>query len=328
MSVTSDRAPESSAIDLSNYDVEIASGRIRVYYKTPEGQPRTLIRSETDPRQRLSEHEIREILASQAEATKAWKVCENRLNKVDTAATPPQSDDDTLAGAAQHDALLEVTNQLEQQLARDPDHLGILRDLCIDYARLLVFERNSALEPTICVQCARRLTEFEQKAAPLDDPDLASVKNIRAWLFYARGIHPAAANLTDEASGGPDAVQLRKSLAALGQDQFEQLPPINLDKYTCRVYRSRGESPNRDLLWGEVYFIVSPTAEERPERTVAYVLTRRGTEFDPRYYLYFRSLFEIRMIELYGNVPPSLPVLRSRVGQMIKTTQVHDRNEK
>jgi hypothetical protein len=313
---------ESPRGERSHYEAQVNAGRLRIYLKEPIGSARTLVRSVVDSRSRLSEEESRAIVANEVTSASArsWDAGRARLIKVDREPVQAQSAETTLAGAEQHDALLEMAERFDEQLKRDPGHLGMLRDLCVCYARLLVFEKSSALEAAVCLQAARRLSEYEEKAAPMDDADLALVKNIRAWLLFARGIYPRASELLEAGAGGTDAAALRRSLESLRQDQYERLSEFRVGDLQCKVYQARGTSPHPDFLWGESFFVFSPKGDERPEQTRALVLTRCGEGSATKYYLYLRSLVDARMLRLFGRNRPPMQVIRSAVEQIAKSS--------
>jgi hypothetical protein len=302
--------------DLTDYVAEIEGGKLRIYLKTTDTGGRTLIRARPDGRTSLSDSERRALLAREPEATKLWQACKDRLAKADLAR--PE---------VEHDAWLQVAEQLEDRYRQDPEHLGVLRDLLTAYAQLLAFERNSGLGGNLCLLASRGLADFEARAAPLDAADQALCRHLRAWLLFVMRLYPAAEQAA--AACAPDQAQkLRAALAALGQDRFLSLEDFRAGPLTVRAYRTLARPPDPDLLWAEVQFLVSRAEGGPPDGTVKYSLMRRGDAGDTQYFLYFHSLNQSYLVRLYRATPPPYPELRRQVSELVQAALVTPRKEK
>jgi hypothetical protein len=268
------------------FRASLEAGRLRVYLVAGDGE-RTLVRSRPDRRTSLSDADQAAIISDETRAAGPWLAAKARLAK-----GGPRS------LAEQHDDWLEVTSALEDAHLKDPEHLGILRDLVVAYAQLLAFETSSALGGELFRGACRRLAELEQKAAPLDDSARAGAARLRAWLFMVMDLPPAALSALTAPS---DLAELRALLAPLGQDRFEELPSSRVAPFTVRVFHTTQAQPDEGLLWGEIYWVATAGGDNRPDRTVAYVLARRGG----RSYLVFRSANQQRIVALYGAGRPA-----------------------
>jgi hypothetical protein len=268
------------------FRASIESGRLRVYLIADDGE-RVLVRSRPDRRTSLSDAERTALGSDETRAAAPWLAAKARLAKGGARSL-----------AEQHDDWLEVSSALEEAHVKDPDHLGILRDLLVAYAQLLAFESSSALGRELFLGACRRLAEFEQKAAPLDDGARAAAARLRAWLFLVMDLPPAALSALTSPS---ELAEVRALLAPLGQDRFQELPSARAGAFTVRVFQTTGSQPDEGLLWGEVYWVATAGGDNRPDRTVAYVLARRGG----RSYLVFRSANQQRIVALYGAGRPA-----------------------
>ena len=279
-------------VDAHTFDVEAAEGILRVYLL--EDDARFLIRSRPVGADRLTEESARTLAAREVESIDAWGACLARF-----ADGAPESYTD------EYDAWLEVVEQLDEQYAKDPGHVGILRDLVAACTRLLAFEGKTGFGSNLCLLASERLTELTQMAAPLDPADRELVSRLDARLRFHMHQYPPAAG-----GGDPD---IRSVLTALGQAEFYELQSFTVGPLTAQPYRTLGGSPDPDLLWDELHFLLSKGADAPPDGTVAYTLTRRGDPEQGRWYLLMHVLNRSTLVTMYGATRPDYPAVRERI---------------
>ena len=156
----------------ARFSFRVDDGRLRVHSRTDDDEP-VLVRSIAFNESQFDQEAEALQLRRERASHDAWRHATERPRL-----RPPKSD------AERHDALLETAERLEAAYESDREHLGILRDLTMTYARLLAFEGRTSPGSNLCVLGSRRLAEFETAARPSDSADLKWATKIRACLHF------------------------------------------------------------------------------------------------------------------------------------------------
>ena len=177
--------------------------------------------------------------------------------------------------------------------------------------QLLSFEAGSPLGPRLCEMTASAATRFEAAAGPIDPADRQLIAQARQHVLFSMKIYPslsAASELTGD-------LAVWKTLGA--PTQFVVLDTFAIGQFTVSEQRAVDPCPREQMLWDELFFVVSAGTNSLPENTTAYVRSRRGDGQTTRYYLFFRSIRGEQLVSVFGQESPDLPVLRGIVERSV-----------
>ena len=291
------------------YVLTTEAGKQRVYITDTLGNGRLLIRSNTDGGGAVGAPAAKLSAETESEPTRMWLAGRARASAIPL---PLRND------PATHDALLETAGRLEKLFQQDPTHLGILRDMIVAYMQLLEFESTTSLGANICLLGARRISEFEQKASPLGPDDQRLVEGARTEIFCYMKLFPCVVDYLRKSGHAEEANPWQQVLAILGQEKFTDLGTFSVGKLTVQTFRNDGLPPNPQLLWEELYFVISGRDPKAPESTTAYVLVQQGPPGKEAYYLYFRAVNRSQLVLIFGRKKPDYEELRNWIEGTIR----------
>jgi hypothetical protein len=211
----------------------------------------------------------------------------------------------------EHDDWIAIVELLQDELRRDPTHLGMMRDLLTAEVQLLSFEAGSPLGPRVCEMTASAATRFDAAAGPVEPADRRLIAQARQHVFFSMKLYPPL-SVASELTGD---LAIWQTLGA--PTAFVVLDTFAIGQFTISVERAVDPCPRENMLWDELFFVVSAGTSSLPENTTAYVLSRRGDGQATRYYLFFRSIRGEQLVSVFGQESPDVPILRGIVERSV-----------